>query len=704
MIRTFRFEELGYEVEVGKIAKQANGAVWFKHHGTTLLAAATSAPMTGDFPGFFPLTIDYRQQYAAAGKIPGGYFKREGKPTDLEVLTGRFIDRSLRPLFPYNFFDQVQILTTVYSINKEYTPNTLSLVASSLALVISDIPFMEAVGAVEIARVDGEWKFGPTYAQIVASDVRLIVAGTHEGICMVEGSFNELSEHEFTELLFIAHEKYIKPLVEWQNNIRQEIGKPKQVIADPFYWDFWTKHVEQFLSDQARVETLYHEDKLVRSQALKTLKEQFNLMHAQEITTKVTPSAVIDFIFDTVLKEKLTVLICARKKRVDGRDFKTIRHIAVEVGVLPFTHGSSLFTRGKTQALVTTTLGSGDDAQRLENLMEGKEETDTFLLHYNFLPFSSGEVRPSRGPGRREIGHGHLAKSAFRFVLPSQVDFPYTIRIVADILESDGSTSMATVCGATMSLMYAGVPITKMVAGIAMGLLYSKEDNTFIPLSDITGFEDAFGLMDFKVVGTANGITAIQMDIKHKGGITKEVFERALAQAKEGRLSILNTMGKVMNKPNEKLSDLVPKVVTLQISPDKIGAVIGSGGKTIREIIDATKTSIDIEDDGVVKIFGGPDADIPRAQLWVQVLAGKINKGSVFHGEVKRIAEFGLFVELVPGYDGLLHVSNIPKEIQKNLSKHFSVGQKITVEVLDHDETTSRTSLKWIKDQDKNNS
>lgn len=699
MVRTFRFEELGYEVEIGKMAKQANGAVWFNHQGTMLLASATSAPMESEFPGFFPLTIDYREQNAAAGKIPGGYFKREGKPSDHEILTGRFIDRALRPLFPYNFFDQVQILTTVYSINKVYTPDTLSLVASSLALVISDIPFLEPVGAIEVARVDGEWKFNPTYPDIVKSDVRLVVAGTYDGICMVEGSFNELSEHAFVELLFTAHEKYIKPLVQWQNEIRKEIGKTKQPITDPFHWGTWTNYINQFLADEKRVGTLYHEDKVIRGKALKALKEQFNAIHAEEITAKNTPSSVLDFIFDSVLKEKLTTLICACKRRVDGRDFKTIRNITVEVGLLPFTHGSSLFTRGKTQALATTTLGSGEDAQRIENLMESKEETDTFLLHYNFLPFSSGEVRQSRGPGRREIGHGHLARSAFRFMLPEQADFPYTIRVVADILESDGSTSMATVCSTTMALMHAGVPLKKMVAGIAMGLLYSEADGAFIPLSDITGFEDAFGLMDFKVVGTADGITAIQMDIKHKGGLTREVFENALAQSKEGRLHILSVMQKVMDKPNTTLSNLVPKVVTIQISPDKIGAVIGSGGKTIREIIDATKTAIDIEDSGIVKIFGGPDADLARAQLWVQVLAGKINKGSIFHGEIKRIADFGLFVELVPGYDGLLHISNIPKEIQKNLSKNFSVGQKITVEVLDHDETTSRTSLKLIKDE-----
>jgi polyribonucleotide nucleotidyltransferase len=696
MARVFRFEEFGYEVEIGKVAQQANGAVWFNYNGTIVLATATSSKTT-DFPGFLPLTIEYREQYAAAGKIPGGYYKREGKPADREILTGRLIDRAIRPLFPENYFDQVQVLATVYSINKDYMPNTISLLASSLALVISDIPFIEPVGAVEVARINGEWIFNPTYPQFVASDVRLIVAGTKDGICMVEGSLNELSEKELVDIMFTAHEKCIKPIVAWQEKIRTEVGKNKKEIADTFSWNFWTEKIESFLDEQ-KINRLYHEDKTVRNESLADLKKQFNMLHEQEFATREIPQSVLDFIFESSLKEKLTALICQRKKRVDGRDFTTVRPIAVEVGVLPFTHGSCLFTRGKTQALVTTTLGSGEDAQRIENLMAaGKEESETFLLNYNALPFSYGDVRPLRGPGRRDIGHGYLARSAFAYMMPTQENFPYTIRVVSDILESDGSTSMATACGTTMSLMHAGVPLRKMIAGIAMGLLYSEQDGTFIPLTDISGFEDAFGLMDFKVIGTGDGITAIQMDIKHKGGLHRSIFEGALSQAKDGRLSILSVMEKVMSKPNPELSPLVPKVITISIAPDKIGAIIGSGGKTIREIIDVTKTAIDIEDSGLVKIFGGPETDLARAITWIKVLAGKIDIGSIFQGEVKRIAEFGIFVELVPGYDGLLHISNIPKDQQKNLSKLYKIGDKIIVEILDHDESTSRTSLKLVQ-------
>lgn len=696
MIQKFRLEKFGYEVEIGKFAGQANGAVWFNYHGTIVLATATAAPTEGDFPGFFPLTIEYKEQYSAAGKIPGGFYKREGKPSDREILTGRLIDRSLRPLFPINFFDSVQIFATVYSVNKEYMPNVISLIASSLALTISDIPFLEPVGAVEVARINGAWKFNPTYPESLISDVRIVIAGTQDGICMVEGSMNEISEKEFVDILFEVHEHYIKPIVSWQHEIARVVGKTKQTIVDTYRWSYWTEKIEAFLSDVKRVETMYEADKVARNVASKLLQASFNVLHEQEITAQEIPQKVLDFIFDAALKEKLTELICARKARVDGRDFKTVRPITVEVGILPFTHGSSLFKRGKTQALASVTLGSGEDAQRIENIMVPQEETEKFLLHYNFPPFSSGEVRQSRGPGRREIGHGYLARSAFLHLLPDEKDFPYTIRLVCDILESDGSTSMATACAVTMGLLYAGVKIKRMVSGIAMGLLYDKKNNVFISLSDITGFEDAFGLMDFKVLGTTNGVTAIQMDIKHKGGLSKKVFEDALSQAKEGRLHILGIMEKVMDRPKETLSELVPKVVTLQISPDKIGAIIGSGGKTIKEIIENTKTSIDIEDSGLVKIFGGPEAQLDRAIQWVQVLAGKIEKGSVYNGEIRRIADFGIFVELVPGYDGLLHISNIPRELQKGLAKHFKVGEKIKVEVSGHDEAAGRTALKLL--------
>ncbi len=692
MAKKFRFEEFGFEVEIGKVARQADGAVWFKKGNTMLLATATKSQME-DFPGFFPLFIDYREQFAAVGKIPGGYTKREGRLSDREILTSRLIDRALRPLFPSHYFDQVQILATAYSVDKAHEPNTISLLASSLALVISDIPFLEPVAAVEVARVDGDWVFNPTYPESQTSDVRLVVAGTHEGICMVEGSANELLESEFVDVLFKAHDK-IKKLVVWQKDIQKELGKEKSALVDHYEWGLWENAIENFLTDD-HTQSLFVEDKLQLEKNLASMKIEFNQLHKEKIETQNIPQGVLDYLFDSVLTQKLTDLICSKKTRFDGRGFRDVRNISVEVGLLPSAHGSSLFTRGSTQALVSATLGSGQDEQRFDNIMTDEEDRRNFMLHYNFLPFSTGEVRPMRGAGRREIGHGYLANSAFDYMRPSKEEFPYTIRVVSDILESNGSSSMATACGTTMALMQAGVPLKKMVGGVAMGLLQSS-DGSFVTLTDITGKEDAFGLMDFKVLGTNEGITAIQMDIKYKGGLSREIFESALSQARDGRIFILNEMSKVMDKPNEKISDLVPKVIQIKIDKDKIGAVIGSGGKTIREIIEVTKTSIDIESDGIVKIFGGPDSDIDRAINWVKTLSGQIEIGDTFDGIVRRITDFGMFVELVPGQDGLVHISTIPREKQKSLSQDYKEGDNLSVIVSRYDEVTGKIGLKII--------
>ena len=693
MVKTFRLDEFGFKVEVGKLAQQADGSVWLQQGGTVILVTVVSAP-SKEFPGFLPLTIDYREQYSAAGKIPGGYYKREGRLTDREILTSRLIDRAIRPLFPEEFFNQIQVLATVYSVDKEHSPNTISLLASSLALTISKIPFLGPVGVVEVGRLDGEWIINPKYQDSLKSDVRLVIAGTDKGICMVEGSANELSEKEFVDILFRAHEE-IKKLVAWQKKIQQEVGHEKEPIDDSYGWETWNQRVEQFLTDD-RVKNIYIEDKVERNNYLAEIKKLFSQEYKEEVTVQEIPDKVIDFIFDTVLKKKLTQLIFKLHKRIDGRAFDQVRKISVEVGLLPFTHGSALFTRGRTQALTSVTLGGGQDEQRLESIMEDDIENGSFMLHYNFPPFSSGEVRPMRGPGRREIGHGHLAASSFKYVLPSKEEFPYTIRIVADMLESDGSTSMATVCSSTMALMNAGVPIDKMVVGIAMGLL-KNSDEKFIALSDIAAFEDAFGLMDFKVVGTDKGITAIQMDVKYKGGLSREIFESALDQARKGRLFILGEMRKVMSAPNKALSDLVPKVTVFKIDTDKIGAIIGTGGKTIREIIDNTKTSIDIEPDGLVKIFGKPNADVGFAIRWVKTLAGQIERGQIFEGKIKRITDFGIFVELVPGLDGLVHISNIPRELQKTFARTFKVDDLVKAEVLDYDKITGRISLRLLQ-------
>jgi polyribonucleotide nucleotidyltransferase len=692
MVRTFRNEEFGFEVEIGKVARQADGAVLFKQGGTVILATATSAP-SKEFPGFLPLTIEYREQYSAAGKIPGGYFKREGKLSDREVLTSRLIDRAIRPLFPYNYFDQLQVLTTVYSVDKEHTPNTISLLAASLALSISKIPFMGPIGVIEVGRIDGGWIFNPSYPEQLKSDMRIVVAGTEEGIVMVEGSTNELLEKDFVDVMFQAHTK-IKKLIAWQKEIQVALNFEQPVLEDVYGFDVWKGEVGQFLT-QDRVERMYIEDKHERYAYLDEMKKEFVTQYKEKIEETKTPTSVIDYIFNDELQEKLSNLIFKQNKRVDGRNFEKVRPIEVEVGLLPFTHGSALFTRGNTQALASVTLGSGQDEQRIDTLMGDESHDGSFMLHYNFPPFASGEVKPMRGTSRRETGHGYLARSAFDFLRPTAENFPYTIRVVVDILESDGSSSMATACATTMALMQAGVPIKKMVAGVAMGLL-EKSAGSFATLTDISAFEDAFGLMDFKVIGTDTGIAAIQMDVKHKGGLPREVFEHALEQARVARLHILGEMRKVMAAPKTELSPLVPKVITLTIVPDKIGAIIGSGGKTIREITDTTGTSIDIEPDGLVKIYGGPEANLDLAIRWVKTLAGQIDKGAIFEGKVRRLVDFGIFVELVPGLDGLVHVSNIPRDLQRNYLQTIKLNDVVKVEVLDHDEATGRTSLKLL--------
>jgi polyribonucleotide nucleotidyltransferase len=455
------------------------------------------------------------------------------------------------------------------------------------------------------------------------------------------------------------------------------------------------QRVDSLLTDET-LKSFFIADKIERGSRISQVREVLLQQFEQEIKETGISQTVIDYVFDTQLRAKIVNMIFALNKRIDGRDFTTVRDISIQVGLLPFTHGSALFKRGRTQALVSLTLGSGQDEQRIEDLMEDGAFSGNFMLHYNFLPFSNGEIRPMRGPGRREVGHGYLAASAVRGVLPSKEDFPYTIRVVSDILESDGSSSMATTCGATMALMHGGVPIKSMVGGIAMGLLMN-EQGEFKVLSDISGFEDAFGLMDFKVAGTDQGITAIQMDIKYKGGLARKIFEQAMEQARVGRMHILEQMRKVLSAPNPTLSDLVPKVSTLKIDTDKIGAIIGTGGKTIREISEKTKTEISIEPDGLVKIYGAPGADIDMAANWINTLAGKIERGMRYQGKIRRFADFGIFVELVPGQDGLVHISNVPKQYQRNFSTHYKLDDMVTVEVVEYDSVTGKIRLKLLE-------
>ncbi len=691
MVKTFRLDEFGLEVELGKFAQQADGAVWLKQGGTVLLTTAVAKPST-EFPGFLPLTVEYRELFSAAGKIPGGYFKREGRATEREILIARLTDRAIRPLFPSNYFDATQMITTVYSYDKHHTPDKLALIANSLALTISKIPFGGPVGVVELGRVDGKWITNPTHDETLKSDVRLIVAGTNEGICMVEGSFNELQEKDFVDALFNAH-TLIKKIVAWQLSIARELGVQKNTIDDSVYnWNAWLERANVFLTED-RVATTFVENKTERAERLNNLRTLFLEEFAQEIEATKVPAGVVEYIFDEKFKDKINERIFNVGHRVDSRKFNEIRKVSTEVGLLPFAHGSALFNRGETQALVSVTLGGGQDEQKIETIMDGDEMPGSFMLHYNFPPFSVGEVKPIRGPGRREIGHGALAASSFKYVLPDKEQFPYTIRVISDILSSNGSSSMATACGSTMALMQAGVPIKKMVGGIAMGLLQNKSGK-FQVVSDISGFEDEFGLMDFKVVGTEQGMTAIQLDIKHETGFSRDLFEAALQQALEGRLFILGEMKKVMDKPNSKLSDLVPKVTTLKVNTDKIGAIIGSGGKTIKEIIEVTKTKIDIEEDGLVKIFAGPEANLDLAIKWVKTLSGQIEPGTRYEGKIRKVAEFGIFVELVPGLDGLLHISQIPKEKQRTMAQDYKLGEILPVVVGEYDDVTGRVSLR----------
>jgi polyribonucleotide nucleotidyltransferase len=691
MSKKFVLPGLGYEAEIGKVATQADGAVWFKQGNTIILATAVSAP-TKEFPGFLPLTTDYREPFSAAGKIPGGYYKREGKSTDHEVLTSRLIDRAIRPLFPSTYFNELQVLVTVYSVDKNYPPANLALLAASIALTVSKIPFMGPVGVVEVARVNGALVVAPTFAQSQESDLRLIVAGTEDGVCMVEGSAVEWSEKEFLDAMFLG-QKAVEQQVAWQKEIQASVGVAKETAHDGYNWDAWKERTDKFLTE-ARLKTLFVADKVERSEKLSDLQDEFfvEMQPIFEAEKDSVPKNLVEYVFDGVLKEKLTEIVFANSKRIDGRSFDQIREISTEIGLLPSTHGSALFKRGRTQALVTVALGGGQDEQKVEGLME-EAVNKSFMLHYNFPPFSVGEARPLRGPSRRDVGHGNLALSALKSVMPSKEEFPYTIRVVSDILDCDGSSSMATTCGATMALMHTGVPLKKMVGGVALGMLKSKAGK-FAVISDISGFEDAFGLMDFKVTGTDSGITAIQMDIKHKGGLPRELFETALEQARKGRLHILSEMRKVMTEPNKQLSDLVPKVTMLKIPTDKIGAVIGGGGKIIREIIEKTKTSIDIDGDGVVKIYGSPESNIEGAVNWVKTLAGQIEVGDVYKGKIRRLVDFGIFVELVPGQDGLIHISNIPRHQQRTFMKDFKIDDELEVKIVDYDKETGRIRLK----------
>lgn len=688
MSKIFKLPELGFEVEVDKFARQADGTAWLRHGDTIVMSTAVATPEERDFMGFFPLTVEYREKTSAAGRFPGGYIKREGRLNDTEVLSSRLIDRPIRPLFPKYYFNEVQVISSVYSYDGKFPPGVLAIISSSLALTISKIPFLGPVGAVQIGRVDGKWVFNASVEEMEKSNVELIVAGTKDGVCMVEGHCDSLTESELIEALFLAHEQ-IKQQVDWQLEIRKELKVEEPDLTSLDEWKVWEEKVRGHFKSES-CQALFAPTKEEQSKALKALKEDVVGFFEKEIESGVTSKSKILFLFDSLLKEYLPNMVAQKKSRLDGRAFDAVRQITAETALLPTVHGSAMFRRGETQALSSLTLGTAQDAQRMENL-EGEHER-TFMLHYNFPPFSTGEVKPIRGVGRREIGHGYLAERSFTHVLPDQENFPYTIRSVVDMFESNGSSSMATVCATTLALMDAGVPIKDMVGGVAMGMMKDSGGTSHI-LTDILGSEDAFGLMDFKITGTDNGIMAVQMDIKAKAGLTRDLLERALEQARVARLHILKTMRAVLDKPRAQLSQLAPRVISFKIDPEKIGAVIGPGGKTIKEITGATDTQIDITDDGLVRVYSTTGKGANQAEQWVKTLVGEIEVGTTFDGIVRRVAEFGMFVELVPGKDGLVHISSIARDRQRTLAKDFKVGDTLKVKVIAVEEETGRVRL-----------
>ena len=713
--KVYNNTDLGYKATLGYFAQQANGSVWLEKNGTVILATVTSEKST-EFPGFLPLSVDYREVYSATGKIPGGYFKREGKPTDKEVLISRIIDRALRPLFPERYFDKIAVVVTAYSIDKKSLPIELALVGVSLALSISDIPFMGPIGCIETLKIKNDWHFNPAHELLMETKTRIIVAGNNDGINMVEGYSDGLTESELVDIFFIAHDK-IQKQIEWQSEVAHDYAPEYTTMADgvvkPITGNFgkkilnyvqkddkklseviekWYELVVPFLTKD-KVRSLFIANKIDRQELRLSLEKEFLLLHKDLMDETGVSKSIILHAFNEALKYLIMFDIAENKKRIDGRDFDTVRDIDCLTGILPFSHGSGVFTRGRTQLLVTTTLGGADDALKLDSVLE--EPTLPFMLHYNFLPFSVGEARSLRHPGRREIGHGFLAHNAIKAVLPIGDSFPYSIRLIADVLECDGSSSMATICAGTMSLLDAGVPLRDIVAGIAMGIIADSKAN-FYCLTDIAGIEDELGLMDFKIAGTENFITAIQMDIKHKGGLKKDLFIAIFEKAKIARLHILKIMKMTISKPKE-MSSLIPRCVALQIAKEKIGAVIGSGGKVIKEITEKTGTQINIEDSGIVKIFGTPGENFDKAIFWIKIIAGQVIAGDECEGIIKKIAEFGYFVEIAPNCDGLVHISSLPRADQGNLKALYSEGARVKVSILDYDSSSNRIRLRIIK-------
>ncbi|MFH1563863.1 MAG: polyribonucleotide nucleotidyltransferase [Nitrospirota bacterium] len=662
-------------LETGELAKQANGSVKVQYGDTILLATSVVDTKIKVDKDFFPLTVEYQERFYSAGRIPGGFFRREGKLSEREVLSSRLIDRPLRPLFPKGFLNEVQIVATVLSVDNNQ-PDILGIIGASASLYISDIPFTTPVGAVRIGRINQEFIINPTYQQKDESELDIIVVGTKNMVMMLEAGANQVDEKVVIEAIDFAT-PIIQQIIELQEELRQKVGKEKMPFSPLIIEDELDKQVRVFATGLIK-EAVFIADKLPRNEKInQTTTATIN----QFATVFPDKEKQIRTVIDTIIEESIRTAILKEGKRTDGRDLTTIRPIGCQIGVLPRTHGSALFSRGQTQGLVVTTLGSADEEQMLDNI-EGKKFKQ-FMLHYNFPPFSIGEVKPMRGPGRRETGHGALAERSLLSVLPPKEKFPYTIRVVSDILESNGSTSMASVCGGSLSLMDAGVPITNPVAGISIGLV--KEDDEFAIFTDITGLEDGYGDMDFKVAGTKNGITGIQLDIKI-AGITREIIVATLEAAKQARFYILAEMEKAISQPKAEISEYAPKIITITIPTDKIRDVIGTGGKIIRNIIATTGAKINVTDEGIVTIAGPDNESTSQALGMIEDIIADAEIDKNYKGKVMRITSFGAFVEILPGKDGLLHISQIADYHVKNVEDVLSEGDEIVVKVIGIDE------------------
>ncbi|HPN33223.1 MAG TPA: polyribonucleotide nucleotidyltransferase [bacterium] len=670
--KQIEFNGQPFIIETGKLAKQANGAAWVQLGNTVVLAAVVMDDKPAEDRDFFPLTVDYREKAYAAGKIPGGFFKREGKPSENEILSARLIDRSIRPLFDKKFRNEIQMNVWVLSADKVNDADVLGITAASVALGLSDIPFKSLIAGVRVACLDGRLIANPTFEELEKSNIDLVIAASDESIIMVEGEAQEISEEEMVRALSFGHEE-IRKIIALQNQVVGESGKVKKAMPEAESQEELQKEVIALCSQE--LETLIRiPEKSERREGIQALAEKIQTALAEKYPEK--ENAIKEIIHETE-KNAMRRMVLTENKRLDGRNPDQIRDISIEVGILPRAHGSALFTRGQTQALAATTLGTKIDEQRIEEL-EG-EFRKTYMLHYNFPSFSTGEVKPNRGVSRREVGHGNLAERALKPVIPGDKVFPYTLRIVSDVLESNGSSSMATVCAGSLSLMDAGVPVKDAVAGIAMGLI--KEGDRIAILTDILGDEDHLGDMDFKVAGTRNGITAFQMDIKITG-ISTEIMREALNRAKKARQFLLDKMATVLAQPRPELSRYAPRILSIKIPVDSIGKVIGPGGKNIREIIERTGAAIDISDDGTVIVASvDPEAGEKAAGI-IRDMTAEVEIGAVYSGRVKRIMKFGAFVEVLPGKEGLVHISELDHKRVGRVEDVVRIGDEVKVKVI----------------------